>query len=213
MSSSAGISNYPNRMTRRDLLIKMALAMGATVVGPRLFAADFGKRPDATAPFSPADLALLDEIGDTIIPATGTPGAKSIGIGAFIAMMVSDCYYPHEQAAFKEGLAKLAATFRVEYGEDFIRANAPSRTEFLNSLDREQHAYMAELSRPARGHSRTHAASGIHRPAPHYFRMMKDLVLLGYFTSEIASTQILGWLEVPGRFDGNVLYKKAFGGE
>ena len=35
----------------------------------------------------------------------------------------------------------------------------------------------------------------------HYFRMIKELTLLGYFTSEIGSTQALRFAPVPGRFD------------
>jgi hypothetical protein len=38
---------------------------------------------------------------------------------------------------------------------------------------------------------------------PHYFRLMKELTLLGYFTSEIGSTQALRYLEVPGSFNGD----------
>jgi hypothetical protein len=35
----------------------------------------------------------------------------------------------------------------------------------------------------------------------HYFRMMKELALLGYFTSEIGYTQAMRYIESPGRFD------------
>lgn len=39
-------------------------------------------------------------------------------------------------------------------------------------------------------------------PQPaHYFRMMKELALLGYFTSKIGCTQALRYVEAPGRFD------------
>jgi hypothetical protein len=37
--------------------------------------------------------------------------------------------------------------------------------------------------------------------APHYFRMMKELALLGYFTSEIGYNQARRWVETPERFD------------
>ena len=37
----------------------------------------------------------------------------------------------------------------------------------------------------------------------HYFRMMKELTLLGYFTSEIGYTQAMRYIESPGRFDPN----------
>jgi hypothetical protein len=42
----------------------------------------------------------------------------------------------------------------------------------------------------------------------HYFRMMKELTLLGYFTSEIGSKQARRYVPVPGRFEGCIPYKK-----
>lgn len=40
----------------------------------------------------------------------------------------------------------------------------------------------------------------------HYFRMMKELALLGYFTSEIGYKQAMRYIETPGRFDPCVPY-------
>jgi hypothetical protein len=42
----------------------------------------------------------------------------------------------------------------------------------------------------------------------HYFRMMKELALLGYFTSEIGCTKAQRYVESPGRFDPCVPYTK-----
>ena len=42
----------------------------------------------------------------------------------------------------------------------------------------------------------------------HYFKMMKELTLLGFFTSEVGSTKALRYIETPGHFDGCVPYKK-----
>ena len=44
-------------------------------------------------------------------------------------------------------------------------------------------------------------------PPAHYFRMMKELALLGYFTSEIGYTQAMRYVESPGRFDPCVPYE------
>ena len=41
---------------------------------------------------------------------------------------------------------------------------------------------------------------------PHYFRMIKELTLLGYFTSEIGYTQAMRYVETPGRFDPCITY-------
>jgi hypothetical protein len=49
--------------------------------------------------------------------------------------------------------------------------------------------------------NRAPAPSASNDEPAHYFRMMKELALLGYFTSEIGCTKALRYLEAPGRFD------------
>jgi len=178
-------------VTRRQALIHLATLMGASLAGPRLLSAAL--TPGAAAGFAPGEIALLDEIGDTIIPATDVPGAKAVHIGAFIAMMVNDCYDAPDQAAVKAGLKTLADTYRARHGTEFAQGDAATRTAFLNTLDQEQRAYTA-ARRPDQ--------------PQHYFRILKDLTILGYFTSETGATQALRYEEVPGRYDGNVPYKK-----
>jgi hypothetical protein len=52
------------------------------------------------------------------------------------------------------------------------------------------------------------AAAITKEPPTHYFRMMKELALLGYFTSEIGYTKAMRYVESPGRFDPCVPYTK-----
>jgi hypothetical protein len=209
-------------LTRREAIIKMAMMMGATVVGPRLLAGQFGQDANPDSPnipplrdhpagdFSADEIALLDEIGDTIIPPTNVPGAKAVGIGAFIAMMVTDCYYPNERAAFRQGLHSIPAAYEAKYAEKFITGTQANRTAFLNALDQEQQAYTAkqkERKKFIRENATAEESSESTGEIPHYFRMMKELTILGYFTSKIGS-EVLGWVEVPGRFDPDVPYAK-----
>src|SRR4051812_27416346 len=190
-------------ITRREAIKSMAILMGASVVGPRLLAGKFGLQTPID--FSDGDIALLDEIGDTIIPATNIPGAKATNIGAFIAMMVADCYPPAAQTDFREGLTKLPANYEARYGENFIGGKLENRREFLNALDAEQRKYTAVSRRKTDDLA---AGAPNQEPAPHYFRVMRELTILGYFSSEIGSTKAVRYLEVPGRYDGNVPYKK-----
>jgi hypothetical protein len=37
---------------------------------------------------------------------------------------------------------------------------------------------------------------------------MKQLTMLGYFTSEVGSTQALRYVPVPGKYEGCIPYKK-----
>ena len=42
----------------------------------------------------------------------------------------------------------------------------------------------------------------------HYFLMLKQLTILGYFTSETGASQALNYIAVPGKYDGSYPYKK-----
>jgi hypothetical protein len=79
-----------------------------------------------------------------------------------------------------------------QHGVSFRAAAPTQRRALLEELDREQHA-----NRPP---------DGDEERRPHYFRMIKELTLLGYFTSEIGCTQALRYVEVPGRFEPCVTY-------
>jgi hypothetical protein len=182
-------------MTRREALTRLALLMGSTLIVGDAFLSGVPLRAAGTAAptFSADDIALMDEIGETIIPTTNTPGAKATGIGQFMVLMVKDCYYPDHQALFQSGLKKVDEASRAKFGKSFREATPAQRTELLTALDAEQ-----------KQAQRTRAAGDL----PHYFRLMKELTLVGYFTSEIGQTQAMRYVEVPGKFDGNVPYKK-----
>jgi hypothetical protein len=134
--------------------------------------------------FTAQDIALLDEVADTILPETKTPGAKAAHVGAFMALMVTDTYEQREQGIFRDGMRKLDEA-------SFMTATPAQRLALLERLDREQKTYMDARARGA--------------PA-HYFRLMKELTLLGYFTSEIGCTQAMRYQETPGKFEPCVPY-------
>jgi glucoside 3-dehydrogenase (cytochrome c) hitch-hiker subunit len=143
--------------------------------------------------FTAQDIAFLDEIADTILPDTPkSPGAKAAQVGAFMALMVTDTYDERDQGVFRNGMRTLDAASRAANQAAFLEATPPRRLALLEQLDHEQKAYMDAKAKDA--------------PA-HYFRMMKELALLGYFTSEIGCTKALRYVEAPGRFDPCLPYR------
>jgi hypothetical protein len=150
--------------------------------------------------FTAADVALLDEIAETILPATSTPGAKAAKGGAFMALMVTEAYTPRDQQIFRDGIRRLDDECRASAnGATFMQATPAQRLSLLESLDREQKTAMEERAEAPR--SRAPAAPDDVDAVPHYFRLMKELTLLGYFTSEIGCKQAMRYIETPGRFD------------
>lgn len=202
----------PEPISRRAAVQRVAAMMGglALVGGERAwaFSADAAARAQAAAngagTFTAADIALLDEIAETIVPETSTPGAKAARTGAFMALMVEDVYTDRNQQIFRDGVRALEESCRRATGVGFMAATPPQRLGLLQVLDREQ-----RTASQARVTIRTRfppsAAPDEDEPV-HYFRMMKELALLGYFTSEIGYTQAMRYRETPGRYDPDVPY-------
>lgn len=184
-------------MNRRDALSRVALILGGTVVGANAFlegcTPSDQKTSDANPAFTPEDIAYLDEVAETIIPATNTPGAKAAKAGAFMTVMVNDCYTENDQKIFKAGMKKLDEASRQKNGKSFMDCNPDQRKALLTEIDKEAKEY----AKTAKGDD-----------PKHYFRMMKELTLLGYFTSEPGATQALRYVPVPGKYEGCIDYKK-----
>jgi hypothetical protein len=166
--------------------------------------------PAIPGDFTAAQIALLDEIAETILPATKTPGAKAAKTGAFMALMVTDSYGPDEQRIFREGMGKVELAMQRANSVSFMQATPQQRLAVLAALDLEQKRVMdargAAARRAANLRATTDAALRQGTDPAHYFRMMKELALLGYFTSEIGCTQALRYVESPGRFDPCIPY-------
>jgi hypothetical protein len=184
---------------RREAIRRVSALLGgiAFVGGSALLTACEREQPRGAASgagagtFTTEDIGFLDEVAETILPETKTPGAKAVKVGAFMALMVTDTYDERDQQIFRDGMRKLDAACQTMHRVSFMEASPAQRLALLEQLDREQKAYMDARA--------TDAPS-------HYFRMMKELTLLGYFTSEIGYTQAMRYVESPGRFDPCVPY-------
>ena len=236
MNASSETEQIP-LIDRREAIRRVsALLGGVAFVGGRglLAAVEKARSPVEGTPgeFSAENIAFLDEIAETILPATKTPGAKAAKTGAFMALMVTDSYSPAEQRIFREGMRKVDDATKKSNGVSFMAATPQQRLAALITLDHEQKrvmdareaadrkkkglvplvddnaakadAYLSEERQE--GVPTTGGAEANGKEPAHYFRMMKELALLGYFTSEIGCTKALRYVEVPGRFDPCIPY-------
>jgi hypothetical protein len=185
-------------MNRRDALLALG---GAAVLVDPLFAA--GRSLHARLG-SGAGLKVLDPhqnetvvtIAEMIIPATDTPGATAAKVNEFIDLGLSDWFDANERKRFLDGLAAFDERSRKRFTKDFTTSTPDQRTELLELLDAE----VAGLRDAGRQGARREPT-----PAQGFFRMMKRLTLLGYFTSEVGVTEELHNPIIPGRYDGCVM--------
>jgi hypothetical protein len=229
-------------VTRREAIRRVSAILGgvAFVGGTSLLTAcERGSRDVAdgqpVGQFTRQDIAFLDEVAETILPETDTPGAKAAKTGAFIALMVTDTYDANDQKVFRDGMQALQNECRRMHNHGFMEATPEQRLALLEKLDRDQKAHMDARDKARREPRETPvaekeqeaqpsaplpdqrqeaalgqdvgAAAAITADSPaHYFRMMKELSLLGYFTSEIGCNQAQRYIESPGRFEPCVDY-------
>ena len=183
--------------------------------------------------FSGEDIAFLDEVADTILPTTPkSPGAKAAKAGAFMALMVTDTYDKKDRDVFTDGIKQLDDASKKMHDTGFMQATPAQRLALLTQVDKDAKTYM-DAREKARGSAanvekaneqadkrlsdqRQENAPGaeggtgavaVTKDSPnHYFRMMKELAMLGYFTSEVGYTKAMRYVETPGRYDGCAPY-------
>ncbi len=217
-----GLLDTPEMITRREAVLRVAAILGGIALTGGTALITGCRENKVGQPFTADEIAYLDEIADTILPATSTPGAKAAKTGAFMALMVKDTYSPEDDGIFRDGMRKLDDASKDKNGATFMKATPEQRLALLQTLDREEFnlsekrkaeakqnsdQFLAEKEQNPPPSTATTVTKVTERPAKGYFRMMKELALLGYFTSEIGMTQAQQYMESPGRYDPCVDYK------
>ena len=211
-------------MNRREAVQYISIIVGGSVIGSSAFLAGCTSNPSGTSmTFSDSDVAILDEVADTILPTTKTPGAKAAKVGQFMTVMVNDCYDTPDQKIFHEGLAKLNKASNKKYDKDFVKLSPQQRHNLLVELDKASADFqqkvdaeydklsdeqMHEMTMKKNFDGKDPWTDKRRADPNYYYSMMKQLTLLGYFTSEIGCKQARRYVETPGRYDGDLPYKK-----
>lgn len=134
---------------------------------------------------STAQDELVATLAELIIPTTETPGACAAGVSAFIDGMITRAFSDRQRYCFLRGLAEVDAHAR-SHGAAFMASTAERQSQVLQD--------MAAAARETRAGA----------AEPPFFDVLKDLTLVGYYTSEIGATQELRYLHVAGYYDGDV---------
>lgn len=190
-------------MDRREALRRTALMMGGMVSAPAILGVLNGCTAKPDLLWKPVFLkgdeaSVVSIVSEIIIPRTDTPGAQDAGVPAFIDQMLKEVYSEEDQKFFLDGLAAFNAEANKAYGD-----------EFVDLTDEEQAALVKKL------HDAAVEAENTTDPAPKrpFILMMKELTMLGFFTSEPGATQVLQYEAVPGAYKGCIPLSEAGNGK
>jgi gluconate 2-dehydrogenase gamma chain len=195
-------------LNRREALQRVALLMGGTLSSSAVLGVLNGctsKNQEAT--WKPVFLtqdqgAIVSEVADLMIPRTDTPGAVDVGVPAFIDTMLKDVYAMRDQERFITGLEEFEAKSQQQNKQAFLKLEPAQRMALVQSVH--------DAAVAAEKQSFNAPDSEWHRP---FILMVKELTLLGYFTSEAGATKVLQYIQVPGAYVACVPIAKAGNGK
>ncbi|KGB54500.1 Twin-arginine translocation pathway signal precursor [Sphingopyxis sp. LC81] len=188
-------------LDRRALLGRAALLLGVTAAGglsaPALAEAAARAKPFLAAPA----FALLSAVADTIIPVTDTPGAVEARVPALLDGLFANWASAERKVELAAALTRIDARAQSEHGKPFAALAPEVRTTLLAAHD-------AEALKPApkdKGVGSAGLSLGLGTGAtdPGYAKL-KDLVIILYYSSEIALTQELSYEHAPGEWKPSI---------
>jgi hypothetical protein len=179
-------------MNRREAIKRVGLLCGGVLYAPAVASLLSGCRTGGEAAFVPRTLTpeqndLVVHLTEMILPATDTPGAKAARVNAFIDLILTDWAPDEDREHFLAGLADVDARSREAHGVAFLEATPDQQLALMTAMEEDALTAAAEEAPGA---------------PPPFFSMLKQLTLLGYYTSEIGATEELQWIAAPGRYDG-----------
>lgn len=171
------------KINRKEAIKRTAMLMGGVVFAPSILGVLKGCTPSegewTPELFNARQAALTTALAQTILPAGDTPGAADVGVPGFIESMVKDIYTDEQRDMFLDGLNAFDEKCEAETGSSFADLSAEEQFDFASLENRE--AIESEMA-----------------DGPQFFLVMKELTMIGFFTSEVGATQVLRYEEVPG---------------
>jgi len=191
-------------MDRRELLHRASMLLGgaisaSTVAGVLAGCTTAPAPEDATTPQSgflrPSEMAIITAMADQIIPRTDTPGALDAGVPAYIDRMATGYYRDIERGVLRAGLMQIA-TDTMEYrGKTFAELSSEDQITLMKRYDQAQY-------------EQTRNNAGNPSATPHFFRMIKELTIIGYCVSEPGVTKLMKYAQTPGPYRGDIPYSE-----
>ena len=129
---------------------------------------------------------VLEELMETILPKTSTPGANDIYAHLFALKMLDDCYKKEDQQKFVQGLKEFQKRANAELNTSFMKATPVQRMSLLKKIEADKD-------------SKDDAA--------YFYRTAKQLAIQAYTTSQYYLTKVQVYEMVPGRYHGCVPVK------
>lgn len=174
-------------MKRKTFIHRLTLGYGALTLLPGIsLLGGCQYQPKIRSSLTDVDIPFLNELAEIFLPQTDElPGAKAAQVGNYILLMYLDCMKVADQELLLKGINELDARSAHTFSTSFIKATAVQKLELLETVQEE----------------------ALIDQEPHYFNLLKNLTISGYFTSKIGMTEARNYVAVPGKFEPCIPYQ------
>lgn len=173
-------------MKRRQAIQNIAVMAGGLLALPS-WAKGWNVQhlPEVRGVFNMTDQNMLSQIVEAIIPESGIPGAKSLGVPAFVETMLADCFDRDTQRKVENGLRVAERRALEHYGQSFAGLLMADKQALLLSIEQGADTELKE-----------------------FYGLIKGLTIQGYTSSEYVQTTYLEYEMAPGHFYGCIPVKQ-----
>ncbi len=184
-------------MKRRELIHRLSLGLGVSISVPTLMLTLEScnnatiKGESLTTFLNPSQSALVMDLAEMILPRTGTPGAVDLKLHLFVDKMIAAIYDQGGKDKIMKGAVDFEDRCRAIYNKSFSQCTDIQKREFLINQEKQSPPVRASVWGNPVGP----------KSEPDFYRQIKSLVLLGYFSSEEIGKDLLHYDPVPGKYE------------
>ncbi len=172
-------------VNRRTVIKQFLFVSAGAAILPACFQDDKGKSSVLLKNFqlNGQQEKTLEELTETIIPATSTPGAKAVYAHLFVLKMMDDCYRKEDQQKFIKGLGQFEKAALQKYSASFAKCSKAQREEMVAGIN---------------------GKKDIDPDLSFFYENTKRLTIQGYTNSKFYLTNVQVYKMIPGRYKGCV---------
>lgn len=186
-------------MNRRNALRKTALLAGSAVAAPSLFSLLQSCKEQNRLEWTPVFLGenqarFISAFVDTFLPRTDTPGALDVKTDIFLDLVFAKTYDAKAQENVVAEIKKFNEECKKSHGKVFADMNMEDRKAVFKNKEAESPKFNPKV---------WGTAVGEQKPVG-FYRSLKSMALLAYFSSEEIGMKHLNYDPVPGEYRGCV---------
>jgi len=176
-------------MNRREALRRTASITGMAISSSISLGLLKGCTPSGNPTWPPMflkkdEIRLVSSIAEIILPTTETPGALDVNVPEFVDLMLRDYITDKEKTDFRDGLKGFVEVVDQKYSDSFEDCSSEDKIDIIRLLEEDRNNSYSEAMKNS------------------FYKKIKQLTILGYYTSEYVMQNMLDYHPIPGRQEG-----------